>query len=209
MRNGMKRTLSVALTFITVAATAATAYATGYSQPIEVPAAVVESVAAPKADIDEAVKDLEDLAVEAADSEDGEEAPVVQKEVKSTSNLPVSASAIKSLRSLAKSDKDAVLEFVAPKATLSIAASTIKSVKKVDLSSKVYSTDKKAVIDFRSNKTFGCEVKVTFTDCKMSAARLKNAKVYCDGELVDIEIEFDEDGNPVIAITKGGKWEIK
>ncbi len=215
MKNGMKKVLSVALTLVTLAATSVAASAAGYpdeavptapsvsSRPVGMPAATTaaaseQAVSAPKAEITNAVTEI---LSSAADTEDA----VASVAVKATTSLPVSASAIKSL---AKA-KTGTLEFVAPKATLSIEASTIKKATKVDLSSKVYSTAKKAVIDFRSDKAFGCEVKVAFTDCKMSKARLKNAKVYCDGELVDIEIEFNEDGDPVIAITKGGKWEIK
>lgn len=210
MKNGMKKVLSAALTLVTLAVTSVAASAMDYppeNTPVVptpsapsagmAPVVVSQSVSAPKADITNAVSNI----LSSADSKDA----VASVTVKATSSLPVSASAIKSLAQ----SKTGVLEFVAPKATISIDASTIKKATKVDLSSKVYSTSKKAVIDFRSDKAFGCEVKVAFTDCKMSKAKLRNAKVYCDGELVDVEIEFNDDGDPVIAITKGGKWEIK
>lgn len=62
--------------------------------------------------------------------------------------------------------------------------------------------------DMRSKKDFGCEVKITVTTCKMSAEKLATAHVYCDGEDMG-PVELDENGNPVITVTKGGEYIIK
>lgn len=125
-------------------------------------------------------------------------------EVASTRKLQVSSSVIKEL---AKS-KDAVLEIVSPKATISIDSSTITKVKYIDLSMNVTNSKNKTTIDMSSKKAFGCEVKITVTACKMSAAKLKTAHVYCNGEDMG-PVELDEDGNPVITVTKGGEYVIK
>lgn len=125
-------------------------------------------------------------------------------EVASTRKLQVSSSVIKEL---AKS-KDAVLEIVSPKATISIDSSTITKVKYIDLSMNVTNSKNKTTIDMSSKKAFGCEVKITVTACKMSTAKLKTAHVYCNGEDMG-PVELDEDGNPVITVTKGGEYVIK
>ena len=73
---------------------------------------------------------------------------------------------------------------------------------------KVYSSAKRAVVKMRSKKDFGCEVKIALTNCKMSAEKLENAHVYCDGEDLG-PVVLNEDGVPVITVTKGGTYEIK
>ncbi len=42
----------------------------------------------------------------------------------------------------------------------------------------------------------------------MCAEMLANAHVYCNGEDMG-PVELDEDGNPVITVTKGGEYVIK
>lgn len=42
----------------------------------------------------------------------------------------------------------------------------------------------------------------------MSAKKLAKAHVYCDGEDLG-PVELDENGVPVITVTKGGVYEIK
>ena len=186
MRSGMKKALCVALTLMTTATVAATAYATDYNRA---------SVSASNDEVKEAVS-------EAVAAEAGGTATV---EVKSTTSIPVSSSVIKEL---AKSE-DSVLEIVSPKATFKIEAATVKKVKRVDLSAKVYSSTKRAVVDFyRAKGDFGCEVKVYLTNCKMSAKALANAKVYCDDEEVG-SVQFDDNNVPYFIATKGGKYEVK
>lgn len=125
-------------------------------------------------------------------------------EVTSTRKLQIATSVIKEL---AKS-KDAVLEIVSPKATITIDSSTITKVRNVDLSMEITNSKNRTTIDMRSRKDFGCEVKITVTTCKMSAEKLAKAHVYCDGEDMG-PVEIDEDGNPVITVTKGGEYVIK
>lgn len=125
-------------------------------------------------------------------------------DVNSTRKLQISTSVIKEL---AKS-KDAVLEIVSPKATITIDSSTITKVRNVDLSMEITNSKSRTTIDMRSKKDFGCEVKITVTTCKMSAEKLANAHVYCNGEDMG-PVELDEDGNPVITVTKGGEYVIK
>lgn len=125
-------------------------------------------------------------------------------EVTSTRKLQIATSVIKEL---AKS-KDAVLEIVSPKATITIDSSTITKVRNVDLSMEITNSKNRTTIDMRSRRDFGCEVKITVTTCKMSAEKLATAHVYCNGEDMG-PVEIDEDGNPVITVTKGGEYVIK
>lgn len=188
---GMKKAISVVLTVLMTAALAVTVYAADYSSPLT---NMAPSVSVATAGVKDALKTTVN--------------GTASIEVKTTASLPVSASTIKSL----KASKDGVLEIKAPKATISIDAATVKKVVKVDLSSKIYSSAKKAVVDFRasSKKKFNCEVKITLTDCKMSKEKLANAHLYRDGEDLGTEfIEINEAGQPVITVTTGGKYEIK
>ncbi len=193
MKHGVKKALSAAIAFVTTATLALTAYAMEYDLKPEAPTANATSVSASTDSLKSAV-----------DTASGSEGATAKVEVKSTASLPVSSSVIKSL---SKSD-DAVLEIASPKATITIDSSTITKVRKVDLSSKIYSSKSRAVVDFRSNAKFGCEVKITLKNCKMTEAALAKAHVYCDGEDLG-PVELDENGNPVITATKGGKYEIK
>ena len=195
MKHGMKKALSAAIALMTTATLALTVYAMDYDINPSYPSANSATVSASTEDIKHAV----DKAVSA---EEG--GAVASVEVKSTVALPVSSSVMKSLSQA----KDEILEIVAPKATMSIDSSTITKVRKVDLSSKIYSSKSRAVVRFRSAANFGCTVKITLTDCKMSPAALAKAHVYCGDEDLG-PVELDEDGNPVITVTKGGKYEIK
>lgn len=194
MKHGMKKALSAAIALMTTATLAITAYAMNYDINPSFPSANSESVSVST----ETIKDAVDKAV----SDEG--GAVASVEVKSTVSLPVSSSVMKSL----SQSEDEILEIVSPKATISIDSSTITKVRKVDLSSKIYSSKSRAVVRFRSKANFGCEVKITLTNCKMTEAALAKAHVYCDGEDLG-PVELDENGNPVITVTKGGKYEIK
>lgn len=159
-----------------------------------------QSVSVPTSELKTAVKDAVADAVANADGD----ASVASVEVSSTRRLQVATSVI---RELAQSD-NAVLEIVSPKATISIDSSTITKVRNVDLSMEVTNSKNRTTIDMRSKKDFGCEVKITVTTCKMSAEKLATAHVYCDGEDMG-PVELDENGNPVITVTKGGEYIIK
>ncbi len=195
MKHGMKKALSAAIALMTTATLAITAYAMNY----QINPSYSSSNSASVSVSTETIKDAVDNAV--SEEEGGSVASV---EVKSTVSLPVSSSIMKSL----SKSEDEILEIVAPKATMTIDSSTITKVRKVDLSSKIYSSKSRAVVRFRSTANFGCTVKITLTDCKMSKAALAKAHVYCGDEDLG-PVELDEDGNPVITVTKGGKYEIK
>ena len=194
---GMKKAISAVLTVLTTAALAATVYAAEYRTTPPV------SNAAPSVSVSTSnAKDAISGAIAAGETVSG----TASVTVNSTVSLPVSSSVIRAL----KASGDAVLEIVSPKATITIDASTIKKVGKIDLSCKVYGTASRNVVDFRSTKNFNCEVKIAITSNKMSAAKLANAHLYLDGEDLGTDlIEIDENGVPVITVTKGGKYEIK
>lgn len=191
MRNGMKKAISVAVAVLTTATLAVTAFAADYA---DVP--VFNST--PSETVSVKTEEVKDVIAKADDN------AAASVEVSSTQNLSLNASVMKAL---VKSES-AVLEIVSPKATISIDASTITKARKIDLSAKVYGSEKRTVVKMRSVKDFGCEVKITVTSCKLSAAKLAKAHVYCDG--VDLgAVELDENGNPVITVTKGGTYIIK
>lgn len=125
-------------------------------------------------------------------------------EAASTKNITLSANVMKAL---AKKE-NVILSIETKEVTLEIDASTVKNTKKVNLSMDVKNTNKKTVIDFRSNAEFGCEVKVIVHNCLLSEKQLEKAHVYCDGEDLG-PVEIDENGFPVITVTKGAKYEIK
>ncbi len=201
MRNTAKKLVSAVAALTMVASMSITAFAADYAGAPVIPSGSSASSSATVEEISGAI----DNAVDADDSEGEEEnKKVATVEVKSTKNLSVKPSTIKDL---AKKE-DTVLEIVAPKATISIDSSTIKKAKNVDLTVKIVNSKSRTKLDFRSKKDFGCEVKITLTECKMSAAKLKNAHWYLNGEDMG-PVELDEDGNPVITLTKGGEVEIK
>ncbi len=201
MRNTAKKLVSAVAALTMVASMSMTAFAADYASAPVIPSSSSASSSATTEEISGAI----DNAVDADDSEGEEDAKkVATVEVKSTKNLSVKPSTIKDL---AKKE-DTVLEIVAPKATISIDSSTIKKAKNVDLTVKIVNSKSRTKLDFRSKKDFGCEVKITLTECKMSAEKLKNAHWYLNGEDMG-PVELDEDGNPVITLTKGGEVEIK
>ncbi len=189
MNKGIKRLISAVLATATAATLALTALAADYAEPPVFNSTPSQTVSVTTSELKEAVNNASEGTVSVTTN--------------SVKTLSISASVLKAL------DKaEAVLEVVAPKATVTIDASTITKTRKLDLSMKTYSSAKRAVIKMRSNKDFGCEVKITLTKCKMSAEKLANAHVYCDGEDLG-PVELNEDGQPVITVTKGGTYEIK
>ena len=198
MRNNAKKLASAILALAMTAAMSVTAYAADYGQVPVFNQSTSESTSATTDEISSAINNAVEAEV------DGEDKAVATVTVTSTKELPVKASVLKDL---AKKD-NGVLEIVAPKATISNDASTVKKARPIDLSMKVTNGKSRTIINLRSKKTFGCEVKITITECKLSAKKLANAHWYLDGEDMG-PIELDEDGNPVVTLTKGGKVEIK
>lgn len=198
MRNTAKKLASAVIALAMTAAMSVTAYAADYAYvPVFNPGAS-ESTAATSDEMSSAISS----AVET--TTDGEDKAVASITVSSTKDLAVKPSVMKDL---AKKD-NGVLEIVAPKATISIDASTITKARNVDLSMKVTNSTARTIINLRSKKNFGCEVKITLTECKLSAKKLASAHWYLDGEDMG-PVELDEDGNPVVTLTKGGKVEVK
>lgn len=200
MRKSAKRLISAVIAAASAMTMVLSVSAADYASNPTYSGTPSQSVSAPTAEIKEAVKDAVANAVSNADGD----ASVASVEVASTRRLQITTSVIKEL---AKSD-NAVLEIASPKATISIDSSTIKKVRNVDLSMEITNSKNRTTIDMRSKKDFGCEVKITVTSCKMSPEKLAKAHVFCDGEDLG-PVELDEDGNPVITVTKGGEYIIK
>lgn len=198
MRNNAKKLAGAVIALAMAASLSVTAYAAEYANVPVYNGSSTESKPATSEEITDAISNA--VAAEV----DGEDKAVASVTVTSTKDLTVKPAALKEL---AKKD-GGVLEFVAPKATISIDASTITKARNLDLSMKVTNSKARTVINLRSKKNFGCEVKITLTECKMSAKKLASAHWYLDGEDMG-PVELDEDGNPVVTLTKGGKVEIK
>lgn len=192
MRKSAKRLASAVIAVVSAMTMALSVSAADYYSDPSYAGTPSQSVSVPTSELKDAAKNAVSSSSDAS------------VEVTSTRKLQVSTSVIKEL---AKS-KDAVLEIVSPKATITIDSSTIKKVRNVDLSMNITNSKNRTTIDMRSKKDFGCEVKITVTSCKMSADKLANAHVYCNGEDMG-PVELDEDGNPVITVTKGGEYVIK
>lgn len=184
----VKKIVSILCAFVMTVSVAATAFAADYAQPVG-PIAPTE----PTNSTVSASEVKEQLA-------DGGTATVNV----SSARLVIKPS---TLKTLAAKD-DAAIEFVSPKTTITIESDSIKKVARIDLSMKVTNSASRTRIKMKSNKDFGAEIKITVTSCKMSAKALAKAHVYCDGEDLG-PVELDENGNPVITVTKGGIYEIK
>ena len=172
MRNGMKRLISAVLAAMTAATLAVTAFAADYAGPPVFSDIPSQTVSVSNSELKEAVNSASEGAVSVT--------------ANSVKTLSVSATVMKAL------DKaDAVLEIVAPKATVTIDASTIKNTRKLDLSMKVYSSAKRAVVKMRSKKDFGCEVKIALTNCKGSSlAELLLGDTYRVGKLTAESVDL-------------------
>lgn len=192
MRKSAKRLVSAVIAAVSAMTMVLSVSAADYGSNPTYAGTPSESVSVPTSELKDAVKSAVSGSSEAT------------VEVASTRKLQIATSVIKEL---AKSD-GAVLEIVSPKATITIDSSTITKVKNVDLSMEITNSKNRTTIDMRSKRDFGCEVKITVTTCKMSAEKLATAHVYCDGEDMG-PVEIDEDGNPVITVTKGGEYVIK
>lgn len=198
MRNNIKKLAGAVIALAITASMSVTAYAADYGTVPVFGGSTTESTSATSEEMTNAISSAVEAEV------DGEDKAVASVTVASTKNLAVAPSVMKEL---AKKD-GGVLEIVAPKATISIDASTITKARNLDLSMNVTNSKARTVINLRSKKSFGCEVKITLTECKMSAKKLASAHWYLDGEDMG-PVDLDEDGNPVVTLTKGGKVEIK
>lgn len=189
MRNTAKKLVGAILALAMTAAMSVTAYAADYGLAPVPTTTVSESAPATTEELTTAVT--------------GAKSGSAKVEVATTVGLTVKPTVLKEL-----AKKDGVLEIVAPKATISIDASTITKARNLNLSMKVTNSKSRTVINMASKKDFGCEVKITLTGCKMSAEKLESAHWYLNGEDMG-PVELDDDGNPVVTLTKGGKIEIK
>lgn len=209
MRNDMKKLVSSVIAVVMTVSMSATAFAADYGLEPSFPITPSGSSSATSAEISAAVEKTEEKVKEVVDSavanavDSDSSATTASVEVKSVKSLTITSSTIKKL---VKSG--VALEIVSPNATITIDPDTITKARKIDLSMKVVNSTSRTKIDFKSKKDFGCEVKITLTACKMSAKKLANAHVYCDGEDLG-SVELNEDGVPVITVTKGGVYEVK
>ncbi|MGN0691262.1 MAG: hypothetical protein ACI4K7_02820 [Oscillospiraceae bacterium] len=236
MNNRFKKTAGAIVAVVAIAAMSVSVYAADYgnnpsysdsssTQP-SAPAGEVNNAidnAVEEASVSDKVEDAlndvdlgeSDSSSESTSGEAGEaKAPVATVEVKNTNKLVLNASTVKKL---AKTE-NGVLEIVAPKATISIDATSIDKVKKIDLSMSVKSASNSTRIVMKSDAQFGCEVKITVTNCKMKPATLKKAHVYVTkvdpetGKKVEEDlglVELDENGKPVITVTQGAEYTIR
>ncbi len=213
MRNDIKKLVSSAIAVIMTASMSATVFAADYGKVPSFPSAPSGSSSATSAEISVAVEKAEEKVKEAVDNavanavgsvdSDSDDTATASVEVKSVKSLTIKSTTIKDLV-----ESGVTLEIVSPNATITINPDTVTKARKVDLSMKVVNSTARTKIDFKSKKDFGCEVQITLTACKMSAKKLANAHVYCDGEDLGA-VELNDDGVPVITVTKGGEYEIK
>lgn len=193
MRNSIKKIISACVAAVTVLSMSLTVFAADYASD---PSYTKPSSTGCGA---EGYSSVSVISADSVSATSGE----ATVNVDTLNRVTVTAS---TLKNVAKNDVE--LTIASKKATLSIDPSTVKKVGKLDLSSKISNSAKSSRIKFKSKKDFGCEVKVTFTGCKMSAERLAKAHVYCNGQDLG-PVELNEDGVPVITVTKGGTYEIK
>ncbi|MCM1335859.1 MAG: hypothetical protein NC084_07740 [Bacteroides sp.] len=201
MRTGAKRLLSALIAVTATASFATSVYAADYAADPGYSSTVTTTPAVSTEKLDEAITKLDDLL---KDAEDGEAAPVVTVEVASTESLQVSAATVKALAEKA----GGVLELKAEEVTFAIDVSTIEKAAKLDLRSTVTNTSTVTTITMKTSRKFNCEIKAVITNCKLSKKALAKAHVYRNG--VDLgPVELDENGYPVITMTRGGTYEIK
>ena len=184
MRNAIKRTVSALLAVMTTAALTVTTFALGYDDDPGFAGSTPVTSSSTAAVTTEVI-----------------EAGTV--EVASLASVSVPYASIKNL-----AKAGGTLTIVSKQATITIDSSTIKKSRKIDLSMKVYGSTSRSVIDMRSRKDFGCDVQIVVTNCKMSAAKLAAAHVYCDDDDLG-PVELNDAGQPVITVKKGGKYIIK
>ena len=207
MNNISKRIVSTITAVVAAAAMSVTAFAANYGSEPSYPSTSPVAPSAPSNEVEESIENA--INNSEADKEEG----TATVEVENTDALVLSAKTVKKL----KGTEDGKIEIVSPKVTISIDAESIEKAAKINLSSTVKNTSNSSTIKFNSRGSFGCEVKITLTDCKLSKAALKKAHVYrtvknpSSGKTVTVDlgpVELDENGNPVIIATAGGEYTI-
>lgn len=200
MRKTAKRIVSAVIAVATVMSVALTASAADYAQPPAYTPTTSQGVSASTETVSTAVKDAVKDAVAGSDK-----SGTATVTVTSTNNLKVNATVIKELAK----NGNSTLEIVSPKATISIDASKIKSVKSLNLTAKISnSANRSKIVIGKNNKSFGCEVEITLTQCKLSLAKLKKAHWYLDDEDMG-PVTLNEKNQPVITLTKSGTVVVK
>lgn len=200
MKRTAKKIVSAVLAVATVMSMALTASAADYGDAPIYTGTTSDTVSTSSAEVTNVVKDAVKTALSGSDA-----SGTASVTVASTTNLKVSPNVMKEL---AKSD-DAVLEIVAPKVTIAIDASKVKSVKSLNLSAKVSnSANRSKIVIGKNKKIFGCEVEITLTQCKMSLEKLKKAHWYLDGEDMG-QVTLNEKNQPVITLTRAGEVIVK
>lgn len=195
MKKNTKKLTCIALALVAAATLTVAAFAAEYASAPNFSDKPSQSTNVTTGTLKDAIKD-------AAENDKG--IAVATIEAASTNNITLSANVMKAL-----ADKEnVILSIEAGSVTIEINSASIINTKKINLSMDVKSTDKKTVIDFRSNADFGCDVKVVINNCKLSEKQLESARVYLDGEDIGA-VQIDENGLPFIIASKGGKYEIK
>ena len=186
MKNSLKKIVSMALAVVTTFAVSVTALAADYKVAPTFPA------------------NIPSTSVSSSEVKNAISAGSATVTVASERSITLGASVMKKLAN----SEGKTLTIESDDVTISIESDSVTNVKKVNLSMKVINTENKTTIRMKSKAELGCEAKIVVTTCKMSAEKLANAHVYCDG--VDLgPVELTEEGYPVITVTKGGVYTIK
>lgn len=195
MKKSTKRLTCAALAVSAAAALAVAAFAADYASAPSFSDTPSQSAAVTSGVLNSAIDNA---------SENDEGVPVAVIEAASTKNITLSATVMKKLAE----KENVILSIRTDEAIIEIDGYSITNTKKVNLSMDIENSSKKTVIDFVSSADFGCEVKVIVLGCKLSAEKLEEASVYFNGTDMGY-VDINDDGNPVITVTKGGKYEIK
>lgn len=195
MKKYTKKITCIALAVAAAATLTLAAFAAEYASKPSFSDTPAQSTNVTTSDLNEAIGD-------AFENNDG--VAIATIEAASTDNLTLSANVMKTLAS----KEDVILQIETDKVTIEIDASTIENTKKINLSMNVSNTEKKSVINFKSNSEFGCEVKIILKECKLSEDVLENAKAYRYGYEAGPVI-IGDDGLPYFIATKGGVYEIR
>ena len=195
MKKTTKRITCAALAVSAAAALAVAAFAADYASAPSFSDTPSQSTTVTSGELNSAIDSAK---------ENAEGIPVAVIEAASTNNITLSATVMKKLAE----KEDVILSIRTDEVIIEIDGYSITNTKKVNLSMDIENTSNKTVIDFVSSADFGCEVKVIVLNCKLSADKLEEAHVYCGGEDLGY-VEINDDGNPVITVTAGGKYEIR
>ena len=195
MKKTTKRITCAALAVSAAAALAVAAFAADYASAPSFSDTPSQSTTVTSGELNSAIDSAK---------ENAEGIPVAVIEAASTNNITLSATVMKKLAE----KEDVILSIRTDEVIIEIDGYSITNTKKVNLSMDIENTSNKTVIDFVSSADFGCEVKVIVLGCQLSEDKLSEASVYCNGDDMGY-VDVNDDGNPVITVTKGGKYEIK